>query len=201
MTWAQLVIEMKARGFTHMGSRVEQYLQDAYLIDICEEEDWPFLDATKEGTAPLEISDLRTVRFVLNITQNTKLTPLLEDRITDDLDPDLSTPGTGFLYYLSSEDTLSVYPANTTDTLRVHYWKVPEELSGVAEPLMPKRWHSLIIDGAVARAYQNSDDWELSVAARNTFNDRLQAMKDSLLNQQHDAPDDYLVITDPAALR
>lgn len=200
MTFQQMITEMKARGFDHMGSRVESYLNDAYLLDICEQENWSFLEEVAEGPAPLTISDLRTVEYVIDQSNVEKLDPLLKDRITDDWNPDLTEVGTPSLYYITKGTTVNVYPVAANE-IEVRYWKVAPELSAEAEPLLPKRWHSLIIDGAVARAYTNSDDYELSVAAREQFEGRLQLMRDSLLNPQHDAPDDYVVVEDPAALR
>lgn len=183
-----------------MGSRVESYLNSAYLLDIAEGEAWPWLEEVAEGPAPLTIADLRTVEYVVDQSNVEKLTPLLKDRITDDWNPDLTETGTPSLYYITKGTTVNVYPVATNE-LEVRYWKVAPELSGEAEPLMPKRWHSLIIDGAVARAYKNSDDWELSQAAKATFDAELQAMRESLLNPQMDAPDDYVVVEDSAALR
>jgi len=201
MTFEQMVIEMKARGFTHMGARCEQYLNDAYLLDICEEEDWPFLEATKSGTTPLEITDLRTIEYVVDDTQVEKLHPLVQARITDDWNPDLTEVGTPELYYVTEGKKVNVFPTSTTDEITVTYWKVPTELSGTEEPLLPTRYHSLIVDGAVARAYENSDDYELANVAKGRFDSRLNAMRDSLMNMQHDAPDDYVVVSDPGAMR
>jgi hypothetical protein len=198
VTFAQMIIEFKARGFNHLGSRTESYLNDAYLLDICEEEDWPFLEDVAEGPAPLEISDLRTVQYVID-SRAGKLDPLLRSRITDDWNPDLTQTGTPSLYYVTKGTTINVFPVATNEVV-VNYWKVPPELSASAEPLMPKRWHSLIIDGAVARAYANSDDYELAQASRNEFSARLQLMRDSLLHPQHDSSDDYIAVEDPAAL-
>lgn len=200
INFTEMDVEFAARGFKHLGSRRTQYLNDAYLLDICELEHWPFLEETKEGAAPLSIEDLRTVEYVIDLTNVEKLDPLLKDRITDDWSPDLTTTGTPELYYVTEGKTISIYPV-AADELQVKYWKVPKELSGTEEPLLPKRWHSLIIDGAVARALSNSDDYELSEAARTQFETRLQLMRESLLYPQHDSPDDYIVLEDPAALR
>ena len=194
-------LEFAARGFKHLGSRRAQYLNDAYLLDIAEGEDWPWLEETKEGTAPLSIGDLRTVEYVLDVSSGTeKLAPLLKDRITDDWNPDLTQTGTPSLYYITQGKTVNVFPV-AANKLQVKYWKVATELSGEEEPLLPKRWHSLIIDGAVSRAYENSDDLELAVASGERFQARLQLMRDSLLNPQRDSSDDYVVIEDAAALR
>lgn len=200
MTWAQLVIEIKARGFTHMGSRVEQYLQDAYLLDICEDEDWPFLEASASGPAPLSIADLRAVEYVLDTTNgNCQLEPLKRARLVDSVNNDLTQVGTPRFYYITGGNTVNVQPV-ATDTITVAYWKVPSELSGEDEPLLPARFHSLIVDGAVARAYENSDDHELADAARAKFDGRFERMRASLGMLQHDADEDFVVVEDPGAL-
>lgn len=202
MNLEALRTEFLARGFDYLSStRADNYLNDAYLLDICEEEDWPFLEATEEGTAPLTIADLRTVEYVVNTTQTTKLTPMKEARLTDEFSPDLTTPGTPNLYYITAGTTVNVYPVSTTDEISVRYWKVPTRLSGTSTPLLPERFHSLIVDGAVARAYEDSDDYELAQAASTRFLERLEQMRNSLGMPQHDAPDDFVVVEDPAALR
>jgi len=202
VTAAELVARFKAQGFHYLTeAECLGYLNDAYLLDICEEEDWPFLEAIKEGKAPLEVKDLRTIEYVTNLTQETKLDPLRRARITDDFSPDLTTPGSPFVYYLTEGKKVNVYPVSTNDEFAVRYWKVPEELSGTKEPLSPPRFHSLIVDGARARAYPNSDDWELATAAENKFLVGLERMRDSLMNMQHDAPDDHVVVEDAAAMR
>lgn len=200
MNFAQLDTEFAARGFKHLGSRRAQYLNDAYLLDICELEHWPWLEKTAKGKAPLEISDLGHIWYVIDRTTNVQLQPLLEARIMDDWSTDLTTVGSPELFYITGGDTVNTYPTSATDELEVRYWGVAPELSGGDEPLLPKRFHSLIVDGAVARAYENSDDYELAQASKARFDERLEAMRESLLLLQHTAPDDYVVITDPAAL-
>lgn len=200
MNFEQLVIEFKARGFTHVGSRSENYVNDAMILDICEADDWPFLEKSAEGKAPLEITDLSAVRYVIDVTQEVKLVPLKQDRITDDYGVNLALAGNPMNYYLEAGDTVKVYPTNTSDTIQVAYWKTAPRLTGTETPLIPERFHSLIVDGAVARAYEQSDDFELAVAAKDRFNTRLQSMRDSLMSLQHDSSDDHIVVMDPAAL-
>lgn len=201
MNLEDLRTELLARGFDYLSSsRAENYLNDAYLVDICEEEDWPFLEDVKEGPAPLEIADLRAIEYVTNATQVTKLDPLLRSRITDDWNPDLTQVGTPSLYYVTKGTTVNVFPVST-DEIAVRYWKVPTRLSGNATPLLPERFHSLIVDGAVARAYEDSDDYELAQAAKDRFDARLAKMAESLGMLQHDSSDDYVVVESPDALR
>ena len=193
-----LTAELAARGFDYLStSRRLQYVNDAYLLDICESESWPFLHASEEGTAPLTIADLRSVEAVLNATQNQKLTPLDPREITESYDTDLTTTGTPNFYYIDSQTTISVYPANTSDTLLVRYWKAPEALSGSESPVLPSRFHSLIVDYAVARAYEDSDDYELAQNARENADGRLAKMRESLLGWNRDLPDEYVAWVDP----
>lgn len=197
MNLAELVAEYKGRGFDyHTTAKAEGYINDAYLVDICEEEDWPFLEALHaEEAAPLSIANLRTVEQVIDTTQALKLKPLDPRHITDDYDTDLSTVGSPEFYYLTNGPTLNVYPTSTTSLISVKYWKAPEPLTGIETPLLPTRFHSLIVDGAVARAYEDSDDYELAENAEAKFQRRLQRMREALLVQGRDGPDDYVQLT------
>ncbi|MGH2941057.1 MAG: hypothetical protein ACRDPE_23405, partial [Solirubrobacterales bacterium] len=46
----ELVSMFKAQGFDYLTeSECVQMLNDAYLVDICEDGNWPFLEATAQG--------------------------------------------------------------------------------------------------------------------------------------------------------
>lgn len=198
MNAEDLTTEFAARGFDYLStSRRLIYINDAYLIDVCETENWPFLRASAEGTAPLTISDLRSVEAVVDSTQATKLRPLDQREITDSYDTNLTTTGSPTLYYQTGETTLGVYPSNTSDTLLVTYWKAPAALSGSETPILPARFHSLIVDYAVARAYEDSDDYELAQNARENADGRLAKMRESLLGWNRDLPSEAVAWVDP----
>lgn len=197
MNLEALRTEFQARGFGYLSSsRSNAYLNSAYLLDICEVEDWPFLEASTSGEAPLTVSDLRSVESVIDTTQLTKLKPIDRRQLTDLYDVDLTTAGSPAFYYLSGETVVSVYPT-ATDTISVRYWKAPAELSGTDTPVIPTRFHSLIIDFAVARAYEDSDDYELAQNARENALTRLQEMRISLLGQNRDLPAEFIAVVDP----
>jgi hypothetical protein len=197
MNLAELITSFRAQGFDYLtDAECTTLLNDSYLIDVCESEDWSFLEEVKEGKAPLEITDLRSIESVIDATQMVKLIPLDRRALTDEYDTDLSTPGSPAFYYLSKEKTVSVFPTSTADTLSVRYWKAPEALSGEMTPLLPSRFHSLIVDGAKARGYENSDDWELATNARETFLVRLARMVESLMGQIRDRPPELIVWAD-----
>jgi hypothetical protein len=192
-TFDDLVTELQARGFDYLTTaRCKDYLNDGYLRDICEVDNWPFLEQSTSGAAPLTISDLRVIESVTDTTTNVKLLPMDRRAITD-VDTDLTTTGTPFAYYISGGDTVTTFPAST-NTLSVLYWEVPPALSaGADEPEIPSRFRSLIVDAAVVRAYEDDDEPDQADASRARFDSRLAEMKASLTFQQHDRPDQWMV--------
>lgn len=195
MNTEELTSEFLGRGFDYLSnSKALGYLNDSYLVDICGPEDWPFLEATMTGTAPLALSEVESLEYVVDTTMEKKLKPL-DRRLLSDSYPVLSEPGTPTWYYLTEGKTLNVFPVNTTDTLLVKFWKTPTRLSGTATPLIPERFHSLIIDGAVVRAYEDSDDMELARNAETAFNTRFQKMREGLLESFRDGPDEFIQLT------
>jgi hypothetical protein len=194
-TFLQLKSRLMAEGFDYLQSdEIGDYINDGYLRDICEVDNWPFLEASTSGAAPLTVSDLRVIESVVDTTTNVKLLPMDRRTITD-TDTDLTTTGTPFAYYIAGGTAVTTFPAST-NTLSVRYWKVPTALSSDSdEPLIPSRFRSLIVDAAKVRAYENDDESEMADAARARFDARLQEMRASLTFQQHDRPDQWMVTT------
>jgi len=198
MSLPELVSAFLARGFDYMSTgEAELLINDAYRIDIVGSEDWPFLEESAEGTAPLELPNIESLELVVDQTQGRKLVPYDRRNLTDSY-PNLEGQGTPRFYYLTGSE-LNVYPLNTTDTLLVRYREFAPQLTGSATPIIPARFHSLIIDGAVSRAYEGSDDYELAQSAANVFQSRLQKMREILLERFRDGPDQFIQITDPLA--
>jgi len=197
MNSEELVTEFLGRGFDYLSNtKALGYLNDSYLVDICGDQDWSFLEDTITGVAPLTLPEFETVEYVIDTTEERKLLPL-DRRLLTDKYPTLAETGTPSFYYLTEGDVLNVFPTNTIDSLLVRYWKTPAALTGSSTPLLPERFHSLIIDGAIARAYEDSDDYELAENAETKFQRRLQKMREALLGPYRDGPDVYVAITDP----
>jgi len=198
MTFAELKTELAARGFDYLSdTRQGQFINRSYQ-EMAEERDFPYLQATTTGAAPLTISDLRTVESVSNATQDYKLSPLDRRNLTD-FAHDLTTTGTPSYWYMTTADTIAVYPANTTDTLTVYYWKVPATLTGVVTPAIASRYHLLIVDGAVAYAYADSDNYDAAQQAFALWEAGKIRMAETLISSQRDQGDDFVVSTSPAA--
>jgi hypothetical protein len=191
---ADLREEFLDRGFRFLSTgRANRYINLGYL-ELCDEYDWPFLEQTSSGTMPRTIADLGKVESVVNTTDELKIQPL-DRRIVSEMDPALDDVGTAEFYYISSGNVVNVYPANTSDTFRVRYWEVPDELtSDSSTPVVPSRWRYLIVENAARRAYQDSDNRELSQMCAEEYQRGLIKMIEMYAVQQHDRPDEIQVV-------
>lgn len=194
MDFAELQAEFAARGYDYLESaRAERYINQSYK-SICNRGAWPFLLTTTTGTAPLTISDLRAVLNVVDTTTNAKLYHADRRHLIESVDTSLTTTGTPAYWYQESRTVVSVYPANTTDTLSVHYLKVPATLTGSDAHLIPDEFEDLIIDGAVIRALKDNDELDAAASLTQFYNESLREMMDALLSRAHDGPN-YIIQT------
>ena len=195
MNFQDLKSEVARRGFDYLSdAALGRYVNDGYLLDICETEDWRWLQATQTGPLPMTIEDLRSVLYVVNRTSLTKLVPLREAAITD-MDINLLTVGEPIYFYLPDSNVVSGFPVSVTEDFQVAYVRTPPILTGTDVPEVPERFHTLICDAAVARAYEDDDEWDNAAVATERFQTRLERMRETYLAQQHDRPDDFIVQT------
>jgi hypothetical protein len=159
-------------------------------LDVCERSQWPWLytDSTP-GAAPVTITDLRAVLSVTNTTLKVTL-PHMDRASLLDLYGDLTTAGTGVVWYRDSETVIRTYPADTTNTLAVRYVKVAAEMSGTSDvPLVPSRWQWVIVEGACADLHRDNQDFEASSACEQKFEQGVTAMLRSYSLDSLDGPD------------
>lgn len=186
MTLATLRLELKSRlnGVNQKflsDSRCNTFINRAYH-SICEAEDWPWLRTTTSGSAPLTISDLRSIFTVVDSTKDAPLTGIDERTLIEHLDADLTTTGTPDYYYRTADSTLAVYPANTSHTLKVTYLKVPTDLSADADtPVIPARYHIAIVDGAECHARKDNGSYEAVAACEAAFERAIQRMRETYI--------------------
>lgn len=183
MTYAELKQELVDRGYDYLSTaRLGRFVQRSYRT-ICARQDWPFLQTTKEGTAPLEISDLRKVLSVTDSTNDTVLRGM-DRRWLAMTYPDLPDEGNPSYWYLE-DDTLKVYPASTSVTLSVRYIKRPAELGESDEPLFPEEYQYLIVDMAATHCLRDNDEYEEARALKLDVDDSVREMAADLLNRNH----------------
>lgn len=170
MDFTALQTEFYARGFDYLNdagagvTRAKAWINDAYL-EICDEYEWPFLEAVATGNGTVAVTDLKTVLWVVDTTNNVALDFLDRRTIVDQVDANLTTVGTPSYWYLN-DTTVAVYPVGSTTALSVKYIKVPVVLSaGGDTPVVPARYHQAIIDGAVRRALLDTNNAEDAKAA------------------------------------
>ncbi len=185
MNLAEMRDELEQRGYSFivdLPDRANRWINQAYQ-EVCEAEDWPFCEATTTGTAPLTISDLRQILYVVDSTNDL---PLLgsDQRTIQQKDPDLTQTGSPCNFYLTGSTTLAVWPPDTSVSLTVRYLKVPAELDDDAdEPIIPERFQELIIDGAVIKALKDTDRLGNAQALKQMWSESLYAMKLSLMDR------------------
>lgn len=192
MTFEALQTELLARGFDYLGTtaagqvRVKQFLNDAYLTDICDPYPWMFLEATTTGTGTVTITDLRDVLYVLD-TSRKRVLPSADIRDIAATAPDFeSKTGSASAYYIDG-DTLKLFPVSPSTELSVRYIKVPPELDGPTDvPVLPARWHGLIVDFAVPKAYRDDDDFDEAVATEDYNFKRLGRMVEAEFSKNLD---------------
>lgn len=192
MNLLDLRTEVSSRGFDFATSaRLNTWINRAYHR-ACERHPWPFLQVTVTGTSPLAITDLRNVLSVIDTT--TKATLGWEDRRNIyERDPTLDVTGSPTSWYLDGSN-LTVYPANTTDSIQVWYLKVPSDLTADSDtPLFPARFHYLIVDGACAMAYEDSDNFDAASLCWQSFWGQIEEMASNLLVPNFDTPAEVAV--------
>lgn len=170
LDFAALQAEFQARGFSDMTSagdlvRLKRWLVDAmHMID--EMEDWAYLNTSTTGTAPLTIADLRKVESVSDVAGQIPLNQRSRGEMAHSY-VDLTIAGQPYEFYVTGGTTINVYPANTTRTLTVTYWKFGPDLSaGTDVPLMPDRFRMAIVEYAVDRAATDRGAYDQAQAAQ-----------------------------------
>jgi len=173
MNLSTATTELQARGASYLSSaRCVIMLNDAKntFEDFW---DWPWLEESITGNAPLTIADLKQILYVIDADQEV----LLDGTTALSVVMNESLSATGVqnprLWYLDGEDTLSVYPENTTNDLQVRYFRFSPELSGTDTPLIPTRYHNLWVDLAMVNVYEDSDDAQAAAALRADCQQRL----------------------------
>lgn len=162
MTFGVLQSEVFGRGVNYLNdggagvSRVKRWINVAYQ-ELCDAEDWPFLQALATGSAPLTIANLGVVESVTR-DNGVKLYPADRRQLTEDYNGLADTGGTAVSYYVAPGPSIVVYPAETI-TISVRYWKVAGDLVVDADtPVVPARFHELIVLGALRRAFLEESD-------------------------------------------
>lgn len=197
MNFSELKQELFARGTNYLEedaagqARAERWLNQAYR-EIANLQSWPFLVTTTTGTAGAGEVSLPDVRKVLYVLADGRT--LSHVRIEDLTDGsfDLTRTGTPIYWYLEGS-VLKTWPAGGTVTVR--YSKRLPPLSGTSEPVFDEEYHDLIVDGAMLRAYKDTDNFEAYASLRQVYDASLAQMTEDY--QLTSRETSYITILDP----
>ena len=187
MNFGELLTEFYANGFDYLSdggageTRAKRFINQSYQ-ELCAYDDWPFLEATATGTAPLTVSDMRKPLYVVDTANfNRTLWEVDQATLTDGADL-TATGGWPHYYYLTGGTTVNIYPT-ATDSLTVRYIKTPTDLSADTDtPVVPAPYHDIIVLGAVRRALLDDTDGASIALIKQEWQDRLATMLPAVMN-------------------
>lgn len=133
------VLQSDSGSATYYLNQAKNWIED--------KDNWPWLEATATGSAPLTIADLRNIIYVADSTNDRLLQASTASDIAT-IDPTLDSTGAPSHYYLDGLTSVKVWPSSTV-SLSVRYIKYSPELSAAGDtPLIPTRYHALWIQVA-----------------------------------------------------
>lgn len=188
MDFADLKQELADRGFDGIltDTRIGAYINMA-ITEICERTAWPFLVTATTGVAPLTITDVRQVLSVVDTVNDTRLVYQPRRELLD-TDANLATIAQPSFWWLE-QGVVRVWPLNTTNSLSVQYIQAPADLVSDSDtPVIPARWHLLIVDGAAIRAYLDSDNFQAATTLQQFHDARVEQMVQTLMVPNLDGP-------------
>lgn len=197
MNFAALKTELKARGFDYLSdTRAGQYINWANQ-ELDDTELWPYRLVTVSGsggnlsTVP-QGGVIRSVKAQLGDTFSW-LREIDRNELMEAVDAQAAT-GPPVYWFDEGPNTgnrvISSYPATTSVTLYVDYFAPASTMSGGTDsPASPARFHRLIVDLAVERAYRDSDNFQAANALRGAIERDLQVMRNALLTSASELAD------------
>lgn len=210
MLLTDMYAELDLFGFDDFETTQKLMLLNEAYFDIVTREPWPFLESVITVTVPSgeskitnnanvtvsasQITDLNSVLSLIDISQDIVISPERADVIEKNYRlGDFS--GDPQYYYFVGED-LYLYPASTGSTYRLYYTRTPVAATSTSDTfLIPSRHHSIIVYGALVKAFLVNDDPQ-AATYQNLFESRYQQMRNDLWMNQYDRPERVHVLTD-----
>ena len=210
MTLDEMYAEMDLYGFDDFETSQKLTLLNEAYFDIVTREPWPFLEKVVTVTVPsgeskvtnnanvtvsaTQITDLNSVLSFIDTSQDIVVTPERADVIEKNYRLN-DYSGDPRYYYFVGED-LYLYPNSTGSTYRLYYTRTPVAATNTSDTfLIPSRHHSIIVYGALIKAFLVNDDPQAAVY-QNLFESRYQQMRNDLWMQQYDRPERVHILSD-----
>ncbi len=203
-TVTQLLTDFQDHGFTDIDqSHFLTYLNHSYMM-FCSREPWNFLEKVTTGTFALTAAqfaantDIKQVLSLVNTTTGYELSPERPDTVYKKYSAYLTQTGNPFLYYSPQVNAAApmgrqfhVYPIPTSGvSYQLRYIYIPALLTtGTDIPVVPERFHRILVFGALWQAYRLEDDPQSGDEYETMFEEGIQQARDDLWDQQYDRPD------------
>lgn len=184
MNLGQIRAEVQARGYDYVAAaRINDWIKQSYRL-VCAMEPWSFLESEVTGAAPLTITDLSQVLYVVSGAQTLRA---MDYRDIRDQDPGLDDVGDPVSWYLKNNE-INVWPTSNNEVW-VRYLRTPPALSNdSATPLIPDAFQEILIDMAVVRGLKDNDEYEQASNLQVLVDGSIQAMKDALIVRNYQNP-------------
>lgn len=203
MTVDEMFTEMDLFGFEDFDDTAKLILINEAYFDVATRESWPFMEGLATIVQPssddtLNVpTDFQAVLSLIDTSNNIVLQPERSDVIEKNIRNAADSGKPNRYYFIGG--TLYLYPSsNTGATYRLYYIKSPTALTSssvAADILIPARHHSIIIYGALVKAFLVNDDPQGAVF-NNMFEQRLQSMRNDVWMRQYDRTERVHIVTD-----
>lgn len=181
-TLLDIQTELYSRGYDHLAqdasgvARGLRWINQSYA-EVALAELWPFRLTTAVGAAPLAVTDIDRVLYVIDTSSFNN--PLYEMQEQELIAVDLTLTGSPLAYY---RDSLQIRVWPIGGTLSVRYYALPTDLASPTDTtLVPKRYMDVIVDSVVIRAAKDRDNPDAVALARQERDYGLALMRSQLL--------------------
>lgn len=211
-TVTQLFTDFQSHGFNDFVIADFISLLNHSYMQFNTREPWPFLE--KSVIANMTISsanqfstttDIKQVLSVINLTQGYELAPERSDSIYKKYTNNLTTPGQPVYYHLPIVNAavpngrqIHFYPNPiAADSCQMRYIYIPALFTaGTDVPVIPERFHRILLFGALWQAYRQEDDSGSGNDFETMFEEGIQSARQDLWDAQYDRPDYVVNIMD-----
>lgn len=204
-TVTTMLSDFQDHGFTDIDiTHFLTYLNHSYMM-FCTREPWPFLEklvtttfTTSSAQQFTATTDVKQVLSIINTTQGYALDPERASTIYKNNASTLTITGSPAWYYSPISNTAApmgkqvhVYPQpSAADAVQMRYIYIPALLTAGGDiPVVPERFHRILVFGALWQAYRLEDDPQSGDEYETMFEEGIQMARNDLWDIQYDRPD------------
>jgi hypothetical protein len=186
MNLSELTQEIIGRGFNYESTTIIESAVQRHYQRLESKFVWPWREATKEGTAPFEIKDLRDVLSVADTSTERPLYGQTRQWLVERF-PNLEETGEPLWWWLDNL-TLRTFPVSTSENIQVRYAKKPVALTASSEPAMPSEWQYLIVDSVIVDLLKSNDEYSVARELKESIQTDLAEMVAAELQRDLQSP-------------